>query len=108
MTAELATDYIARRMKELGYGNNYYLRFRHLVLRAKEKRKIEAPNQLFLLINPHDDIAVKSDFGIYDATVENINECQYEHQGSIQVRNYAAITAHARFIQAIPHNTNEK
>jgi hypothetical protein len=108
MTAELATDYIARRMEELGYGSNYYLRFRHLVLRAKEKRKIEAPNQLFLLINPDDDISVKSDFGIYDVTEENINECQYEHHGSIQVRNYAATTTHARFIQAIPHNRKKQ
>lgn len=102
MTAELAIDYINRRMKELGYGNDYYLRFRHFVLEPKEKRKIDAPNQLFILLSPPDDIAISSDFGIYDVTQVNINECQYEHQGSIQIRNYAGFTTHVKFIQVIP------
>ncbi len=102
MTAEMAVAYIERRMRELGYKDNYHLRFRHLVLDAKEKRKIEAPNQLLVLIDPPDEISVKSDFGIFDVTVANINECQYEHQGSIQVRNLSGFIAHARFLQAIP------
>lgn len=108
MTAELAAAYIEKRMDELGYGKRYYLRFRHLVLAAKEKRKIEAPNQLLILINPPDEISVSSDFGVYDVTAQNINECQYEHQGSIRVRNLSGIMAHARFIQAIPITEKDK
>jgi hypothetical protein len=102
MTIELALEYIPRRMKELGYADDYSIQFRHFVLPPKEKIKVHAQNQLLLLIEPVDTISVKSDAGIFDVTIDYVNELQYEHQGSVRIRNYAAITQHARFIQVIP------
>lgn len=106
MTIELAMEYIPRRMQALGYGNNYNIRFRHFVLQPKERKKVHADNQLFILVEPNDTISVKSDFGIYDLAALNVNELQYEHQGNIRIRNYAGVTQHIRFIQIIPKREN--
>ena len=102
MTIKLALEYIPGRMKELGYGDDYSIQFRHFVLPAKEEIKVNAENQLLLLIEPVDTVSVESDAGIFDVTIDYVNELQYEHQGSVRIRNYAAITQHARFIQVIP------
>jgi len=104
MTIELALQFIPRRMEELGHGGNYNLRFRHFVMQPKESKKLQVGNQLFILIQPGETISVKSDFGMYDLTVDNANELQYEHQGQLKLRNYASITQHIRFIQVIPKN----
>ena len=102
MTINLALEYIARRMRELGYEDNYSIQFRHFVLQSKAKIKVHAQNQLFVLIEPSESIAVKSDIGVFDVTTDNVNELHYEHQGEIRIRNYSIITQHARFIQVIP------
>ena len=47
MTTELAMAYIPNRMKELGYENNYHIRFRHFVLQAKERKT----NKRGILVN---------------------------------------------------------
>ncbi len=103
MTITLALEYIARRMKELGYGDEYSIQFRHFVLPSKAKLKVHAGNQLFILLEPSESIAVKSDTGVFDVTTENVNELHYEHRGEIRIRNYTIITQHARFIQVIPN-----
>ena len=103
MTTNLALEYIARRMKELGYGDDYSIQFRHFVLLSKAKLKVHAGNQLFILLEPSESIAVKSDSGVFDVTTENVNELHYEHRGEIRIRNYTVITQHARFIQVIPN-----
>jgi hypothetical protein len=102
MTVALALEYIPRRMKELGYGTAYSIRFRHLVLRPGEKRKINGYGEIFLLVNATSDITIKSEFGIYDPVSEAINELQYEHQGMIRVRNYSSQQQAVQFIQLIP------
>ncbi|MCP2936829.1 hypothetical protein NK983_29495, partial [Salmonella enterica subsp. enterica serovar Typhimurium] len=63
MTINLALEYIARRMRELGYGDDYSIQFRHFVLSSKAKLKIHAGSQLFILIEPSESIAVRSDSG---------------------------------------------
>ena len=102
MTTELALEYIPRRMQELGYGNNYHLQFRHFVLRPLDKIKVHGLNQLFILIEPHEMVEVKSDSGVFDVTSSLYNEMQYEHQGFMWLRNYSIIPLHVRFIQIIP------
>lgn len=104
MNIQLALEYIPRRMTELGHGDQYHIRFRHFFLQPQEERKVDAINQLFLLVEPSDSIAVISDFGLYDLNATNVNELQYEHQGFISIINYAAIITSARFIQIIPKN----
>ncbi len=102
MTIALALEYIPRRMKELGHGNNYYIRFRHMVLQANEERNIDACNQFYILVEEAVDASVVSDFGLFDLTLENTNEQTYEHQGAITITNYLSSINHIRFIQVIP------
>jgi hypothetical protein len=102
MTIDLALEYIPRRMKELGYGDEYHLQLRHLVLRPHERRKVHAINQLYILIEPSEMLCIKSDSGVFDLTKDLYNELQYEHQGNIRLRNYSILPLHARFIQVIP------
>jgi hypothetical protein len=111
MTTALALEYIPRRMAELGYGKNYYIRFRHLVLQASELLELEAFNQFYILVDdPPDSISVVSDFGIYDLSFGKTNEQSYEHQGLIYINNYSKAITHLRFIQVIPKHfkTEEK
>ena len=106
MTIALALEYIPRRMKELGYGVDYYIRFRHLVLQANEQKEIDAYNQFFILLDEVTDASITSDCGLFDITEDNTNEQIYEHQGAITINNYATSTNHVRFIQVIPiHKT---
>jgi hypothetical protein len=101
MTTALAQEYIRGRMEELGYAGRYYIRLRHYVLRPKETIHIQADTHLFLLIQPPVMVRVQSSFGIHDLTVDNVNELQYEHQGWIDVENYASHLQHVQFIQVI-------
>lgn len=102
MTVNLALEYIPRRMCELGYSSLYHIRFRHLLLKPGEKRRIGGYSQLFLLVEPPNDVRVESLMGMYDLSDHLTNELQYEHQGEITVINLSAVLAHVRFIQVIP------
>ena len=104
MTTALALEYIPRRMKELGYDDSYSIQFRHFVLPDKAIINENLPNQLLILIEPSEAIAVRSDTGVFDATTENVNELQYEHRGAVQIQSYACVTQHVRFIQVIPND----
>lgn len=106
MTIALALEYIPRRMEELGYGKNYYIRFRHFVLQPKEAVEIDAYNQFFILVEEVAHAKVESDFGLYDISESNTNEQSYEHQGAIIITNTTDQINHLRFIQVIPkHKT---
>jgi len=104
MNIALAIEYIPRRMKDIGVGDDYYLRFRHFVLEANQTLELDAHNQFFLLIDDNSDLSISSDFGFYDITYPNTNEQTYEHQGLIIITNYSSTLNHVRFIQIIPKN----
>ena len=104
MNIALAIEYIPRRMKDLGVGDNYFLRFRHLVLQPGETMELDAHNEFFLLIDDNSDLSITSEFGFYDITYPNTNEQVYEHQGQITITNYSPGYNHVRFIQIIPKN----
>lgn len=107
MTVNLALEYIPRRMKELGYGNNYILRFRHFTLSPSEKRIITSlAGEFFLLVEENFYLRIESETGIYDLGAKNSNEMQYEHQGEIALINSDSENfIHTKFIQVIPiHN----
>jgi len=104
MTPALAIEYIPRRMKDLGYGENYYLRFINMVLQAGEVRITEASAEFFILIEDPKNVSVESEMGIFNATLTTINEMQYEHQGQITITNLAEGIANIHFIQIIPMN----
>jgi hypothetical protein len=102
MTDTLGLEYIPKRMCELGYGSRYIIRFRHFVLQPEEERKIDATNQLFLLVEPFDDLRIESVAGLFDMSDDHVNELNYEHRGDIRVTNYSQLINHVRFIQVIP------
>ena len=104
MTIALAIEYIPRRMKDLGIGSDYYLRFRHFVLQPNEKIDLNADNQFFILVDEVAEVSISSDFGLYDLSDPNTNEQSYEHQGSISITNNTTSRTHVRFIQVIPKN----
>ena len=106
MTINLALEYIPRRMQELGYKGNYYIRFRHLVLQANEEQTIDAFNQFYYLVEEAQNVRVESETGISDLSESTTNEMQYEHQSKIQIKNYSSGINHLLFIQVIPkHKT---
>jgi hypothetical protein len=107
MTSDLAVDYIARRMNEMGFGKSYLIRFRHILLKLGEVREITAYNQIFLLIEPMPNIRIESDVGLFDLTEDHANEMQYEHRGRIRITNLSLVPTNARFLQAIPINMND-
>jgi hypothetical protein len=105
MTIDFALDHIPRRMRELGFEDAYYTKFKHLVMSPSETRKIEGYNQYWMLIDEPGDVSIVSEFGVFDLTLINANELDHEHQGLITITNYLAGVNHVRFIQVIPkHN----
>jgi len=109
MTPDLALEYIPRRMEELGYGNNYFLRFAHLVLQPQEVRFIEASCEFFILVEEPQNVTIDSDMGVFDLSNTVANELQYEHQGAITITNKNPnATISVRFIQVIPKNTRKE
>jgi hypothetical protein len=109
MTAEVALDYIPRRMKELGYGDDYSLRYVHFVLNAGETRQVEATCQFYILIEEPANVMVDSDMGIYSPAPQYINQMQYEHEGRIILKNLdVANTQTIRFIQVVPKTITQK
>ena len=65
MNVAIAMEYIPRRMKQLGYESEYYIRFRHLVLQPSESMEINAYNQFYMLIEEPKDLKIVSDFGLF-------------------------------------------
>jgi len=102
MTTAFALEYIPRRVKELGYCDDYSLRFVHLVLKASEVRKIEATCEFFILVKEPKNVNIDSDMGIFDLAYIATNELQYEHQGIITITNKGDTKRDVRFIQVIP------
>ena len=103
MTETAAIEYAHLRMKDLGI-TEYYIKPKHLVIAANTTRDLDADNQLFVLVDENADVTIYSDFGFYDLSDPNANELNYEHQGSISIRNNAQNPTHIKFIQAIIKN----
>jgi hypothetical protein len=104
MTINLALEYIPKRMGELGYGKDYSIRFRHLVLQGHETQSIDAFNQFYYIVEEAEQVRVESESGVFDLSEVATNEMQYEHQSKIQITNYLPSVNHLRFIQVIPNN----
>ena len=102
MTTDLALEYIPLRMKELGFGDNYSLRFAHFVLQPNGTVNIEASCQFFILVEEPANVDVESDNGVFNLSLSSANEMQYEHQGQIIVKNLVNAVNNVRFIQVIP------
>lgn len=104
MNIALALEYIPRRMRELGHGNNYTIKYRHIVLTASETLSIEAGNDIYLLVEENSGITISSELGVYDLSDQGLNELIHEHQGSITITNNSKDQARVKLIQIVPQN----
>lgn len=102
MTVEFALDFIPRRMKELGYLNNYITRWREIQIEGNQTLIIEAYNEYYYLIKSGQNFIVQSKFGVNDLTDTSINEMQYEHRGKITIKNKTNDPQLIQLIQVIP------
>lgn len=95
------------KMKELGVGENYILRYRHFRLDPNEVREIKGENHLYILTYPFYNIKVSSKAGVYDLEDDGINELQHVHRGIIKIENKSNVRLDVKFIQAIPMNEDQ-
>lgn len=102
MVRELISEYIRSRMEKLNYGSDYYIEFRHLVLQPGQDKEVEAYNELYVLVDPVENVSVKSDFGLFDLSCDRVDELQYVHQGLIAIHNYSSTINHLQFVQVTP------
>lgn len=102
MTIGFAIEYTTRRMRELGFEDQYMMKFRHIILQGKEKRSLNAYNEYFMLVEADEALRITSDFGLFDLTEQKSNELQYEHFGKIKIINRDANIRHVKFIQVVP------
>ncbi len=107
MNIAFALDSIPRRMQELGYGENYLTRYRHVRVIDKSNITIKAHNQLWMFIQPEAGITVTSERGVFNLANAKINEQQHEHSGLIKVANDTGALAFVVFIQVIPKNKKQ-
>jgi len=106
MTTSLAIEYIPRRMEQLGYGEEYYMRFVYLWLQPNETRQLNATSEFYILVEDPENISVDSDMGVFNLSLTYINQMEYEHQGQIIVTNLSAKNNGVHFIQVIPKKNN--
>lgn len=104
MHGAIITEYIRKRMAELGHGDNYTLRLRHFIVGPEERIQLSIDDQLLVLLEPVELVQISSNAGIYDLSPIDANELQYEHSGTVVIRNKQSDRpVHVRFIQAIPN-----
>ncbi|MBI1836442.1 MAG: hypothetical protein HYR91_04165 [Flavobacteriia bacterium] len=103
MTDGLAIEIAKKKMLELEVGENYLLRFRHLVLIPDESRIVKAPNDILILLLPDENIRVVSKTGAFDLTDKGISEMQYVYSGTITIQNLnQKLPVHVKLLQVIP------
>jgi len=102
MTINFALEYIPRRMRELGYGDNYILRLRQFILIPKSVITVQAHAEYFILVEAQEGIRIESNTGVYSSFEEQSDELQYEHNGEIIIDNAAEAYQWVKFIQVIP------
>ncbi|MFZ5553555.1 MAG: hypothetical protein ACOZCO_10590 [Bacteroidota bacterium] len=108
MTTNLALEYIPRRMRELGYGNNYLIRFRHFILPPEGTLTVNAYSEYFILVETIDGVKVESDTGVFYSFEEQADELQYDHTGEITMTNTTTLYQPVKFIQVIPKTQTHK
>lgn len=109
MNLAFALDYIPRRMRELGFGERYVVRYRQLRLADKTATTFKAYNQLMLFIEPEVlGIKVESERGVFNLGDTVLNIQQHEHSAAIRVSNDTGTTVSVLFIQVIPQHKKQK
>ena len=93
-------SYAKLRAIELGYDSCRFVH-RELQLEGFGTQKIEAFNELWILLEADTSIAVESSYGRYAATDTTLNEQMHEHADALVVTNTIAKPATAKFLQVL-------
>lgn len=104
MTINFALEYIPRRARELGWGDNYFLRLKEIRFQPVEVKTIEAYNQFIILTDVGYNLKIESEMGIIDWTDYSLPENLYEHSGLITLTNKWEGNNNIQYIQVIPKN----
>lgn len=105
MNLAFALDFIPRRMKELGFGEQYITRYRHVLVEDKTVLELRSHNQFMYFIAPEVlNLTIRSKRGVFCLTDYTINEQQHEHSGKIEIDNQTGQNQYVLFIQVIPKN----
>ncbi|MBL4862834.1 MAG: hypothetical protein JKY09_07455 [Crocinitomicaceae bacterium] len=103
MTEGLAIEIAKQKMMELGVGENYLIRFRHIQLAPLSKLELKGHNELLILIHPDPYLKVYSKAGIYNQKDDGINEMQYMHRGLTVIFNQGTeYYLQVKVLQVIP------
>jgi len=103
MTEGLAIEIACAKMRELGIGKDYLLRYRHFLLLPSKQMELADFNDLFILITPDVDTRVFSPSGIFDLRDPGVSEMQYLFRGKIAIENLnPKLPIQVKFLQVIP------
>lgn len=103
MNELLAIEIARLKMQELGFGNNYTIRVRHLHLLSGQIREIKSGNDVLIFYNLGTFMRIESKAGIFDTTFPQSNEMQYVHSGIVTLTNLHEFSpVDFLFLQIIP------
>lgn len=98
-----AIEITQRFMQEVGVGDNYNMRYRHLQLMPKERLILQGENQYFILTDPPFQLKMYSKAGIFNLRDDRINEHQYLHRGiTVLINQDSKRVLQVKILQIIP------
>ena len=104
MNELLAIEFARFRMRELGIGDNYTIRVRHLYIKTGESQTIKAGKDVLIFYNLASFQRIQSRAGFYDMTFPDSNEMQYVHSGEVTLTNLNESSPTSFiFLQVIPN-----
>ena len=104
MTESMAIEIAKGMMREMGFNENYSLRFHHFDIKPLSKKVIKSFNYLYIITGNPEDVKIYSQRGFYDLSDDKVNNQQHIHSGVITLINEDH--AHAvtlKLLQVIPH-----
>lgn len=110
MKTEFVMQYLPRKMRAMGIGDNYLLTYKDVTVKASGTVRIKASNMFFFFVEGFTDrVRITSESGVYDLTNETLNEQMHEHTGEIKIENRDdRVILHLEFIVAIIKNKKIK
>jgi len=103
MTEGLAIEVACSKMRELGVGKEYLVRYRHFQILGGKQLIHNHARDLLILLTPDPLTRVFSADGYYDLTDSAINEMQYVFSGKVTIENLNPKSPiQVKFLQVIP------
>jgi hypothetical protein len=103
MSPSIVMEYIRSRTRELGFGDDYILRLKHILLEPLQEMSLHTTKDFYVLIEMPEDIRIESERGVFDLSDLNLSEQEYEHRGSITITNQYIFKNHLKMIHVIPN-----